>query len=88
MYCKPDYDHDEWVKSEKERKDKRNKLKRNKPSSKVKTPTNAEKTTPSGPNRLKLKQAFASKSICLNGLAKSDAENMFEEIMEEALSKE
>ena len=79
MYCKPDYDHDEWVKSEKERKDKRNKLKRNKLSSKVDTPTNAEKITPSGPSRLKLKQAFVLKSICLNGgLAKSDADNMFE----------
>ena len=88
MYCKAGHDHAEWAKNEKDRKQKRKNNKRNKPSSKVDTPTSAEKITPSGTNRLKLKQAFVSKSICLNGLAKSDAEKQFEEIMEEASSKE
>ena len=88
MYCKPSHDHAEWAKNEKDRKEKRKNNKRNKPSSKVDTPTNVEKLTSSGTNRLKLKQAFVSKSICLNGLAKSDAEKQFEEIIEEASSKE
>ena len=63
--------------------------KRNMPLSWIETPTNAEKSTPAGPSKLWLKKAFVSKLICLNGgLAKDDAEKIFEDAYEEALSKE
>ena len=89
MYCKPGHDHAVWIKERKSRNKSGARNKRDKPSSSVETPTNAEKTTSAGPSRLRLKQAFVSKSICMSGgLAKEDAEKMFEEIMEDASSKE
>lgn len=89
MYCKPGHNHDEWVAEKDKRSKNKNKNKRNAPSSERETPTNAEKTTPAGPSKLRLKKAFVSKSICLNGgLAKDDAEKMFDDAYAEASSKE
>ena len=88
MYCKPGHNHAEWVKERKPPKNK-NKYKRNRPSSLIEAPTNAKKSTPAGPSKLRLKKAFVSKLICLNGgLAKDDAEKMFDDAYKEALSKE
>ena len=89
MYYKLSHKHAEWVKEKRARNKNKNKNKRGKPSSSVGTPTNSEKTTPVGPSKLRLKQVFVSKLICLNGgLAKDDAEKMFNEAYQEPLSKE